>query len=351
MLRQVSAEAHAKEAPAADPEGRGLSPIERLVRRPLIPTVAAPACVSCASVERTLEATGYDYEYETCGNPWTMWRCAGCAHLQLDPRPADEALATIYPPDYYSYRMTETVSPIALWAKRQIDALKFASIRQAVGSKPESYLDVGCGDGRYLELMIRDGLARDRVFGLELDDAAVAKARAKGLKVECSRVEDARHLQPGSIDLVTMFHVIEHVARPDEVVASLAALLSPGGCLAIETPNFESMDARMYRRSFWGGYHFPRHWHVFSVRSLTALLERAGLTVEVVRFQTGHAFWLFSFHHRLRFDAAHPRPGFAKRVHPFKSLPLLAVFTAFDMLRAAFGCKTSAMLLIARKPK
>ena len=66
-------------------------------------------------------------------------------------------------------------------------------------------------------------------------------------------------------------------------------------------------------------------------------------------YQTGHSFWMYSLHHRLRY-AAHPWPRLAQFFNPIKSLPFLAAFTAFDKLRAALGCKTSAMLLLARKP-
>jgi hypothetical protein len=138
------------------------------------------------------------------------------------------------------------------------------------------------------------------------------------------------------------------VARPDEVVQSLSRLLSPGGTLAIETPNFESLDARLFRTRFWGGYHFPRHWHVFTPGSLTSLLQRQGLVVESVRYQTGHSFWLFSLHHWLRYRAGCPR--LARFVHPFGNVPLLALVTLFDLVRGKLGAKTSAMLVTARKP-
>lgn len=326
-----------------------LTPLAALEQKCLIATTPAVCCVCCGSEQRSLIGRGHDYEYETCGNVWLMWQCKQCSHLQMDPRPADETLAEIYPPHYYSYQMSERVSPFALWAKRQLDRIKFRSLLRTVGYTPESFLDVGCGDGRYLHLMLALGLTPDRVSGLELDERAVQVARRAGLNVQRSRVEDASHIEQASIDLITMFHVIEHVAQPENVIRSLSTMLSPGGCIAIETPNFESLDARLFAEQFWGGYHFPRHWHIFTPASLKRLLERQGLTVESIRYQTGHSFWLFSFHHALKYRASKPSPRLAAWVHPFRNVLLLAAVTAFDLVRGGLGWKTSSMLIIARK--
>lgn len=327
-----------------------LTPLAALEQKRLIATTRAARCVCCGSDQRSLVGQGHDYEYETCGNVWAMWQCAQCGHLQLDPRPADDTLAEIYPPNYYSYQMNERVSALALWAKRQLDRLKFRSLLRTVGRMPKSFLDVGCGDGRYLRLMLALGLSPERVAGLELDERAVQAARQAGLNVQCSRVEDASHIiRPESVDLITMFHVIEHVAQADAVIRSLSTMLSPGGCLAIETPNFDSLDARLFAKQFWGGYHFPRHWHIFTPASLKSLLEQQGLAVESVRFQTGHSFWTFSFHHALKYRASTPHPRLAAWTHPLRNVLLLAVVTAFDLMRGRLGWKTSAMLLIARK--
>ena len=145
-----------------------------------------------------------------------------------------------------------------------------------------------------------------------------------------------------------MFHVLEHVHDPATVVRRIVGWIASGGLLAIETPNIDSLDARWFRSRYWGGYHIPRHWHIFHPASLAELLTDAGLEVIATEFQTGHSFWMFSFHHWLRYGQP-PRSRLGKWFHPFSNLPLLASFTVFDRVRAAIGFKTSAMLAIARK--
>jgi SAM-dependent methyltransferase len=323
-----------------------LTPQQKLNQRPRIDEAPPNACCVCHGEAWTHVGSGQDFEYETCSNEWSYRCCNACGHVQIDPLPAASSLSTIYPPDYYSYVMAKTVHPIARWAKGQLDTLKFNGFISK-RHKPRSYLDIGCGDGRYLEMMLRRGVDPSTVHGLELDQQAVAAARTKGLQVDKCRVEDATHLAKGSFDLITMFHVIEHVAAPDAVVRRIHELLSAGGILAVETPNFDSLDARIGRRRFWGGYHIPRHWHIFTPESLRRLLERAGFSVLTIKYQPGHAFWLWTLHHWLKYRCGMPR--IAAACHPLRSVPLLALVTGFDLIRSKLGWRTSAMLVIARK--
>ncbi len=293
---------------------------------------------------------GFDYELLTCVNPWRFVRCQGCGHAWLNPRPPATALPVIYPPSYYAYDYAGKVSPLALRGKGLLDALKFRGILSQLRGRPRMFLDVGCGDGRYLRLMEKQGVPRANACGLELDTRVVARLVAEGYPVYAERVEDCRRFSEASFDLVTMFHVIEHVADPARVVRRLTSWLRPGGILAVETPNLDSLDARLFSESYWGGYHIPRHWHVFTSHSLERLLRAAGLEVAGLRYQTGHSFWMYSLHHHLRYGAR-PRPRLARHFDPFQGLPLLMLFTAWDTLRAACGLRTSAMLMLARRPE
>jgi len=317
---------------------------------PEIAVEAVPECAVCGGAASEPYAEGFDYELRTCRNRWRFVRCTACGHVRLHPRPRPDTLPVIYPTTYYAYNYDTQVHPVARRAKQWLDERKVGGILTHLARTPASYLDVGCGNGRFLDLMAAKGVARERLVGLELDPATVARVRARGYQAFCARVEECEDIPDGSLDLITMFHVIEHVDAPDAVVRRLARWLAPGGVLAIETPNLDSWDARLFRDRFWGGYHIPRHWHLFTPPTLTRLLEGAGLQVAGIRYQTGHSFWLYSFHHRLRYGPR-PRPALARQFDPMGgSLLALAAVTALDKLRAALGFRTSAMLVIATKP-
>ena len=316
---------------------------------PRIDTEAVESCGVCGSLEFATEAVGFDYELLTCRNPWRFVRCTACGQIRLHPRPAITTLPIIYPPTYYAYNYEEEIGAIARRGKETLDRLKFRGILKALGRPPQSYLDIGCGNGRFLRMMERHGVPRSSNYGIELDAEVVEPLAREGYRALGGRVEECTAVPDSSIDLATMFHVIEHVEDPAGVVARVRDWLSPGGLFAIETPNVDSLDRRLFSTGHWGGYHIPRHWHLFSERTLARLLGNAGLEVVATRYQTGHAFWMCSVHHRLRY-ARRPKPELARQFDPFKSLPFLVLFTGFDKLRAALGARTSSMLMLARKP-
>ena len=319
---------------------------------PTIATDEVRGCPVCGCERFVQHAVGFDYELRTCRNPWRFVRCEACEHVWLNPRPAIGTLSTIYPPHYYAYHYTEKVSPIALKAKNWLDSRKFAGLVRALGRQPESFVDVGCGDGRYLGFAASAGVSKNRDYGLELDAKVVEKLNAQGYVGLCERVEDCKSIRQGSIDLATMFHVIEHVDDPKAVVRGVADWLAPGGVFAVETPNIDSWDARLFNKTYWGGYHIPRHWNMFSPTTLSRLLTDAGLEVIDTRYQTGHSFWMYSMHHWSRYQGG-SRPKLSRMFDPFggwPALPGLLAFTALDKVRAGLGMRTSSMLMLAKKP-
>lgn len=316
---------------------------------PLIETEPAGPCAVCGERHFLAFATGFDFEMETCRNRWDFLICGNCRHLQLDPRPTARALKTIYPPTYYSYSMSEKLNPLAVAGKAALDRAKFRRFLRLLPHPETSYLDVGFGDLKYLDLMHRRGIAPHRIYGLELDETAVLRAREKGYQAFQERAETTTSIPQGAIDVVTMFHVIEHVADPGAVLRGVARWLSHDGILVIETPNTSALDAKLFSRRYWGGYHIPRHWHLFNAAGITRLLEQNGLRVKKIRYQTGHSFWLYSLHHAIRYNPILPNATLARFFDPLQSLPLLVLATAFDKLRAFLGCRTSAMLVIAER--
>jgi len=316
---------------------------------PFIATEDVPACPVCGASRHHPFAVGFDYELMTCQNPWRLVQCSDCTHVWLNPRPAVSELPVIYPSTYYAYNYGK-INPVARKAKEFLDQRKLGKITRACIRRPRTYLDVGCGDGRFLRVMERSGVPRSGLYGLELDPTVVGRLRAEGyFGVFCERVEAASSVPENSIDLITMFHVIEHVDDPGAVVRQVGRLLSTGGIFALETPNLDSWDARLFQRTYWGGYHFPRHWNLFTPDTITRLLTENGLEIVGTAFQTGHSFWMYSLHHLVRYEGQ-SRPQAGAWFDPMKSLVGLGAFTALDLARGALGAKTSAMLVICRKP-
>jgi SAM-dependent methyltransferase len=138
-----------------------------------------------------------------------------------------------------------------------------------------------------------------KVSGLEPSLEASAYARDQlGLEVYRGTVEEV-DFPAQRFDVITLWNVLEHLPDPNTILQRLSGWLKPDGLLVYNTPNLDSLDARLFGQ-FWIGYELPRHFVVFSRRSLTQLLARSGFKIidrqcvygSYALFMSGARFWL-----------------------------------------------------------
>ncbi|WP_035668956.1 bifunctional 2-polyprenyl-6-hydroxyphenol methylase/3-demethylubiquinol 3-O-methyltransferase UbiG [Flavobacterium sp. 83] len=129
-----------------------------------------------------------------------------------------------------------------------------------------SILDIGAGTGDFLSVAKENGW---HAIGVEPSDKAKAIAKQKGV----SFVGETSELESHSFDIISMWHVLEHVPDLDEQLKELKRLLKPGGTLIIAVPNFKSFDAKYYGK-FWAAYDVPIHFWHFSKKAIKMLFEK-----------------------------------------------------------------------------
>jgi 2-polyprenyl-3-methyl-5-hydroxy-6-metoxy-1,4-benzoquinol methylase len=135
-------------------------------------------------------------------------------------------------------------------------------------------LDIGAGTGDFLSVAKNNGW---QTIGVEPSDKAKAIAKNKGV----SFVEETRELENHSFDVISMWHVLEHVPDLDKQIKELKRLLKPTGTLIIAVPNFKSFDAKHYGK-FWAAYDVPIHFWHFSKTAIKLLFEKEEMKLEKV---------------------------------------------------------------------
>jgi len=135
-------------------------------------------------------------------------------------------------------------------------------------------LDIGAGTGDFLSVAKNDGW---QIIGVEPSDKAKAIAKSKGV----SFVEETSELENHSFDVISMWHVLEHVPDLDKQIKELKRLLKPTGTLIIAVPNFKSFDAKHYGK-FWAAYDVPIHFWHFSKTAIKLLSEKEEMKLEKV---------------------------------------------------------------------
>lgn len=263
-------------------------------------------CPVCGSRLRTVLYEGLTDRVFFCApGTWTLHRCGDCRSAYLDPRPTRDTIGLAYSRyfthaaagrdsvhglswmgrlrravgnGYLNHRygtdfrpaspLGRFVVPVVPGKRAQLVALA----RNLPAARPgAALLDVGCGNGDFLDFAHRAGW---QVMGVEPDPLAVETARGRGLEVRPGGIEVLDGVR-AAFDVITLSHVIEHVHEPLEMLRACYRLLKPGGFLWLETPNLDSLGHRVYGPA-WRALEPPRHLVLFTWGSLERALEAAG---------------------------------------------------------------------------
>jgi len=228
----------------------------------------SPACPLCRSPESKVCLD--DVRDYITGRRFAIHRCRACGVQSTLPQPAD--LSPYYPASYRRYH-----GPVRA-ALQWLYGWRMRALRQAV-SRTGLALDLGCGDGWMLQSLRRHGWS---VVGIERTTQSAAPAAAEHRLPMVVGSLDAIRPAP-CLDVIIMFHVLEHLADPVTVLRQCAQRLKPDGLLVVSVPNIESWQARCFGRH-WFHLDVPRHLFHFSPASVRQVLASAGLEVRCLRF-------------------------------------------------------------------
>jgi 2-polyprenyl-3-methyl-5-hydroxy-6-metoxy-1,4-benzoquinol methylase len=270
-------------------------------------------CPVCDSTRRVLVHEGLtDKLFHCCDDGWNLHACEACGTHYLDPRPNEASIALAYA-EYLTHDTAVAAGPDApgkamggdvrrilralangyrngRWGTRfepampagrylvpMIPFLRDALVLQMrslprVPRENARLLDVGCGNGAFLQLARSAGWS---VQGTDFDAVAVAAARACGLDIRQGGIELLQAAESGSFAWISFSHVLEHVHAPVAWLRELHRLLEPGGTLWLQTPNIRSLGHARYG-SNWRGLEPPRHLTLWTLDTLRRTLREVG---------------------------------------------------------------------------
>jgi 2-polyprenyl-3-methyl-5-hydroxy-6-metoxy-1,4-benzoquinol methylase len=207
---------------------------------------------------------------------FTIVECDICGFRYTNPRPEAESLGKYYESeDYVSHSNTSKGFVNWLYQKVRKSTLKRKlRLISSFTSKGSSLLDVGCGTGEFLNVCKRAGW---NVIGVEPSEEA-RKQGQQNFGLEVKNESSLKQLEKESFDVITLWHVLEHVPLLKERVLELKQLLKPNGTLLVAVPNCSSRDALHYKQ-FWAAYDLPRHLYHFRPRDIEMLFGDQSMRV------------------------------------------------------------------------
>jgi len=237
-----------------------------------------PVCLSPKTFPANM--AGSDLLFETTTKTFNLSGCSTCRCLFIDPLPGESEIAGFYPTQYWWKASSGILKALEGIYRKMALRDHVAFICDAAPHSASRLLDVGCGSGTLLGLLKQRGF-HVRGFDSSSEAAGIAKSESDVDVVVGTRLQDAG-FAAGSFDLVTLFHVMEHVTDPRSVLSEVRRILRPEGRLVLQVPNIESWQFRLFGVR-WYGLDVPRHVINYSTHAMRGLLEQSGFKISRTR--------------------------------------------------------------------
>lgn len=215
-------------------------------------------------------------DYTVSQKMFQIVTCKSCGFKFTNPRPNKNEIGEYYKAESYISH-TNTSKGII---DKMYHAVRKYTLKDKINLINNQYpdkgklLDVGCGTGLFLNEAREDGWTVD---GIEPD--AGARKIAEEINKTRIKSEVLTSFKNEEFNIITMWHVLEHVHELNDTINWLKERLTENGSLIVAVPNYESKDAETYQAQ-WAAYDVPRHLYHFSQKSIKQLFEQKGLQLE-----------------------------------------------------------------------
>ena len=213
-------------------------------------------------------------DYFLTQEEFEILECEDCKLLFTSPCPAPDKIGNYYKSeDYLSHNEEKKGLFARIYNKvKKINIKNKFKIATSSQQSAVSILDIGCGVGDFLLYAKEKGC---NVTGIEPSEDA-RKIAEKKLDCKISSPEELQNIPDNSFDIITMWHVLEHVADLKTEIHHLQRILKKDGRLVLALPNYKSYDAEYYKDK-WAAYDVPRHLSHFSQTSIKNIFKETNL--------------------------------------------------------------------------
>ncbi len=217
-------------------------------------------------------------DYTVSKKKFDIVKCEQCAFQFTNPIPLESEIGKYYESDEYISHSNTSKGLV----NKLYQVVRNITIKQKLKlvkrlAKGNQLLDIGCGTGEFLKICKDNGFD---VQGIEPSENA-KKFAIENYKLNIHSEDKIKEFGAESFDLISMWHVLEHVYHLKERVVEIQKILKKNGILIVAVPNHRSYDAEYYKE-YWAAYDVPRHLYHFSPNDIKNLFEKNGFNLEEV---------------------------------------------------------------------
>lgn len=209
------------------------------------------------------------------GNDYDMHHCPTCKAVFLSPYPDAATLAQAYDESYYGEgdeKFNDGLIEKILDRFRILRAKRIAKLINNQGR----VLDIGCGNGRFLQMIMSHGDIQGH--GIEMESNSAKRAKTiLGDNLQIGTLKDGDY-PDNHFDAITLFHVFEHLTDPQDYLKTIQKILKPGGILYMSFPNIDSWQSRLFKGN-WLHLDPPRHLFFFGPADFKKAMNDNGFEV------------------------------------------------------------------------
>jgi len=221
-------------------------------------------------------SSDFDLVYQTREGEFSIVRCNECGLEMVDPQPSASVLSSYYGVDYYGSGSAKFL-PMIQWLRRISVIKKVRKIRSLSKRDKGRIMDIGCADGSFLfNIKKREW----DTTGIEISTSAGTRRSFKDLDIIIGDIVE-QHFPERSYNVVTLWHVFEHLADPDVYLNEIRRIMTPDGLLVITVPNMRSWQSQWFGKD-WFHRDIPRHLYHYSPDTLRNLLSKYGFRIEKI---------------------------------------------------------------------
>jgi 2-polyprenyl-3-methyl-5-hydroxy-6-metoxy-1,4-benzoquinol methylase len=257
-------------------------------------------CPVCAETQFSPYIAATDYLVSKA--EFNIVQCDACQFRFTNPRPTAETIGAFYESADYVSHHDDGHGPmyVAYRTVRSVALKQKVSLITKLNGGQGRLLDVGCGTGAFLAQAAHTGW---QVTGVEPDPDAAKRANER---TNAAILPDVFALPNNTrADVITFWHVLEHVHRLNETIERVAELLNPGGKILIAVPNLDSLDAKQFGR-FWAAYDLPRHLYHFTPDTITKLFAKHNFSLEHQQGMVFDSFYISLISNRYKTGGSQP---------------------------------------------